>query len=249
MPSPLVSCLFFVAVVQAADSSSPINTDRPAVTASSIVVPAGSLQFENGITDTIFQGERTVDGPETLVRFGVAQKTELRLTAPDYFGAANGPSGFGALMIGVKQQFGPTPGGFGVALIVSLSLPSGARGISSGGYDPSVQLPWSRALSANWTIAGMFSVYFPTTPIGRNTTGQGTFLIQRQITKNWSAFAEYAGTFPEQGGPQNLAHFGTMFTPTPHQQLDLHVGVGLSRAAPDHFIGAGYSFRLQVFGR
>ncbi len=29
-------------------------------------------------------------------------------------------------------------------------------------------------------------------------------------------------------------------------QLDFHVGVGLSSAAVDHFVGIGYSFRFQA---
>jgi Putative MetA-pathway of phenol degradation len=231
------------------DASSPIATDRPSVTDSSVVVPLGSLQFENGFADTVSEGQRTLDGPETLVRFGVASKTELRLTAPDYFGQVGKmASGFGDLGIGVKQQLGPASG-FDVSLVVSLSLPTGASGISSQGYDPSVQLPWSRALSPNWTAAGMLSVYWPTEAGHRNVTGQTTFLMDRQLTKTWDAFVEYAGDFPEQGGPRHLLHFGTSYKVTPHQQLDLHVGVSLSSAAVDHFIGVGYSFRFQMFQR
>jgi hypothetical protein len=230
------------------DPSPAIATDRPAVTASSIVVPIGSLQFENGLTETLNGGQRTLDGPETLLRAGVAPDTELRLTAPNYFNQSSGMSGFGDLMIGVKRQFGPTPGGFDVSLILSLSMPSGARTISSGGYDPSIQLPWSRSLSPNWTVAGMLSIYWPTTVGGRNVTGETTFLIDRQITKTSDAFVEYAGDFSGLS-PRHLIHFGTAFKPTPHQQLDIHAGVGLSRAAVDHFVGIGYSFRLQAFRR
>ena len=51
---------------------SPIATDRPAFTASSIVVPRGSLQFENGFLETTAEGQQGFDFPETLVRFGVA---------------------------------------------------------------------------------------------------------------------------------------------------------------------------------
>jgi len=88
-----------------AHASSPIATDRLAVTDSSIVVPAGSLQVENGFTGT---GDPSVlDGPESLFRFGVASRTELRLTAPDYFNQSSGPSGFGDLEVGMKQQLGP----------------------------------------------------------------------------------------------------------------------------------------------
>jgi hypothetical protein len=178
-----------------------------------------------------------------LIRFGVASKTELRMTTPNYSNA------LGDLALGLKQQLGPTRGGFDVSLVVSLSLPTGAASVSSHGYDPSVQLPWSRSLSPNWTAAGMLSVYWPTQNSSRNTTGETTFLIDRQLTSEWDAFAEYAGDFSEQGTPRHLAHFGTTFKPTPHQQLDLHVGVGLSAASVDHFIGVGYSFRLQALRR
>jgi hypothetical protein len=229
--------------------AAPISTDRPAVTDSSVVVPPGSLQFENGFAETASQGRRTFDGPETLLRFGVASKTELRLTASDYFDQPGTISGFGDLAIGMKQQLGPTPGGFDVSLVLSLSLPAGARAISSHGYDPSVQLPWSRALSSNWTAAGMLSVYWPSEPGRRNVTGETTFLIDRQLTKTCDAFVEYAGDFPERGGPRRLVHFGTAYKPTPWQQIDLHAGVGVSSAAVDHFIGVGYSFRLQAVRR
>jgi Putative MetA-pathway of phenol degradation len=247
----LAACMVIVTVPRIASGSdaaaAPIATDRPAVTDSSVVVPPGSFQDENGFSETVSQGQRTYDGSETLLRFGVASKTELRLTAPDYFGEAGMMmSGFGDLAIGVKQQLGPTPGGFDVSLVVSLSLPTGAKAISSHGYDPSLQLPWSRALSPNWTVAGMLSVYWPTVEGRQNVKGETTFLIDRQLTKRWDTFVEYAGDFPEEGGPSHLVHFGTAYKPTPHQQLDLHVGVGLGSAAVDHFIGVGYSFRLQA---
>jgi outer membrane putative beta-barrel porin/alpha-amylase len=253
MPRPiLVVCIVVVIACKHAagddPSAAPIATDRPAVTDSSVVVPLGSLQAENGFTETLSQGQRTFDATETLLRFGVASKTELRLTAPDYFGQIGTSSGFGDLEVGVKQQLGPAAG-FDVSLVVSLSLPTGARAFSSHGYDPSVQLPWSRALSSNWTAAGMLSVYWPTEDGRRNVTGETTFLLDRQLTKPWDAFVEYAGDFPERGGPRHLIHIGTAYKPTPHQQLDLHFGVGLSSAAVDHFIGVGYSFRFQAVKR
>lgn len=229
----------------------PITTDRPAVANSSIVVPAGSIQLENGFLETRSHGQSVVDLPETLVRVGVAQRTELRVNVPDYFhnltfGALS--SGFGDFALGIKQQIGPVRG-FDVSVIAYLSFPTGASGISSGGYDPAVQVPWSRSLSANWTAAGMFSVYFPTQGATRNVTGEATFLFDRQLTKAWDAFLEYAGDFPESGGPRHLLHFGTAYKVARQQQIDFHFGVGLSAAAVDHFVGIGYSFRFQAIHR
>ena len=232
------------------NTPSPITTDRPAFTASSIVVPLGSLQFENGFLETSAQGQTGFDFTETLVRFGILSKTELRFTAPDYYvnyntGLGFG-TGFGDLLLGVKQKLGAA-GGFDVSLIASLSFPTGADILSSHGYDPQLQLPWSRQISTNWTMAGMFGLLWPTQGASRNLNGQATFLFDRQLTKPWDAFIEYAGMFPQRGGPQQVLHLGTSYKITPHQQLDFHFGFGLSSVAPSHFIGFGYSFRFQVF--
>jgi hypothetical protein len=207
--------------------------------------------MENGFLETGSQGQSVLDGPESLVRFGIANRTELRFTVPDYFHNLNtvDGTGFGDFAVGVKEQLGPTPGGFDVSVIGFLSFPTGANTVSSGGYDPGLQVPWSRALSANWTAAGMFSVYWPTQGRERNLTGEFTFLLDRQLMKPWDAFIEYAGDFPEVGGPRHLLHFGTGLKINRQQQIDFHVGVGLSSATVDHIIGIGYSFRFQATRR
>ncbi len=235
------------------DAAGPIATDRPAVTNTSVVVPAGSLQAENGFLESSSQGQSVLDGPETLVRFGVAKRTEFRFTVPDYFhnlSTGGGPgTGFGDFAFGLKEQLGPTPGKFDVSVILFLSCPTGANTVSSRGYDPGLQVPWSRVLSANWTAAGMFSVYWPTQGRTQNVTGEATFLLDRQLTKPWDAFVEYAGDFPENGGPRHLLHFGTALKLAKQHQIDFHVGVGLSSAAVDHLIGIGYSFCFQAIRR
>src|SRR5271165_6006904 len=231
----------------------PIVTDRPTVTNSSIVVPSGSLQAENGFLETDREGQNIADGPETLLRFGVATKTELRFTVPDYYYGLNGGggSGFGDLSIGVKQQLGPTRGGFDVSATLFLSFPTGADAVSSGGYDPGLQVAWSHGLSSKWTVAGMLSLYWQTQDHRRDLTGESTILLDRLLARPWDVIVEYVGDFPERGGTRQLLHFATELRLGKHQlqQLDFHYGVGLSSAAVDHFIGIGYSFRFQVLPR
>jgi hypothetical protein len=135
--------------------------------------------------------------------------------------------------------------GFDVSLIPSLSIPTGAKGITSGGYDPSIQLPWSRCLSKNWTAAGMFAAAWPTHSAGRNLTGQFDVYFDCQLTAPWDAYVEYSGDFPERGTPQHAIDFGTAYKPSPHQQIDFHWSFGLSAAAPNYALGLGYSFRFQ----
>jgi Putative MetA-pathway of phenol degradation len=234
-----------------ANAQSTIATDRPQITSSSIVVPCGSLQFENGFAETGNGGQQAFDFPETSVRLGIAAKTELRLGVPDYFynddTASGFGNGFGDLSLGFKQQLGPTRGGFDLSLIPSVTFPTGANLISSHGYDPTVQLPWSRSLTKNWTVAGMFSIMWPTEGPRRNLTGQSSIYFDRQLTKPWDAWVEYSGSFPQRGGPQNVIDFGTAYKITALQQFDFHWLFGLSAATPSHSIGFGYSVRFQLF--
>jgi hypothetical protein len=260
VPIRMGVCLFVVLAAWAAAraqpcgkgaAESPIATDRPQVTNSSVVVPCGSLQFENGFQQTGAGGRQGFDLPETSVRLGVLSRTELRLGVPDYLYKADTnagfANGFGDLSLGFKQQLGPVHG-FDVSVIPSVSLPVGANRISSHGYDPAVQASWSRALSKNWTAAGMLSVSWPSQSAGRNVTGQSSLYFDRQLTQPWDAYVEYSGAFAARGGPQHTIDAGTAYKLTPHQQLDFHVNFGLAAAAPAHAVGFGYSARFQAFG-
>ena len=227
-----------------ADSDVTISTDRPSVTNSSVVVPRGGLQAENGFLATDAHGQTILDFPETYLRYGLLDKTELRLTVPDYYHGSSAQStisGFGDTAIGVKQQLGPLSG-FDLSAIVFLSLPTGANDVSSHGYDPGLQFPWSRSLSTDWTAAGQVAFYWPTLSGTRNFTSETTFLMDRQLTKPWDAFVEFAADFPQRGGSIELLHVGTAYKLAPHHQIDFHMAVGLSDAAPRSFVGIGYSF-------
>lgn len=230
------------------DANSAISTDRPQITEASTAIPCGSLQLENGFAVTE-AGRHGLDLPETWIRWGVPAKGEIRFAFPDYFTndstAAGFASGASDIVLGYKQQFGHTLG-FDVSVIPSLSFPSGSGKITSGGYDPFIQVPWSRSLSKNWTVAGMYALIDPMQAGGRNVTGQGTLYFDRQLTSLIDAWAEYSGSFAQHGGPQNIISLGACMKPTPHQQIDFHWSYGLSAAAPDYSVGLGYTVRFQL---
>ena len=235
-----------------ATADSDIVTDRPDVTESSIVVPKESLQIENGITWTTDHRFQTFDLPESLMRFGLATRTEFRITVPNYFGGISGlgATGFGDITLGIKEQLGPLPKGLDLSVILAISLPTGASGVSSHGYDPFIKLPWSKELKGGWSIGGMQSLFSNTNVRNRNAVWEPTFYIEREITKQWQAFAEYAGDFPQRGGPKEIVHFGTAYRLTAGQQVDFHFGLGVSRSAPSHFFAIGYSLRIdRIWGR
>jgi hypothetical protein len=225
-----------------------IVTDRPDITESSIVVPKGSLQFENGLTWTA-QGSRGVlDASETLIRFGLLSRTELRVVAPNYdagLGGMHAGSGFGDLAIGFKQQIGPLAGAVDLSVIAAVSVPSGAARVTSHGFDPFVKFPWSKELGSRWSIGGMQSFFWLTEDRKRNPTWESTFYLEREIVRRAVAFVEYGGDFTRASTSKQIAHFGAAYKISPKQLIDFHFGVGLTRAAPDRLVGIGYSFRID----
>jgi hypothetical protein len=242
-----------IASAQAPGAPSPpevttaIATDRPAITDSSAVVVSRAVIVENGWLYSSNPSGHIIDFPESLIRVGVGPSTEVRFTVPDYFSQSSGlsQSGFGDVGLGIKQQIPHLPLGFQASAVISLSFPTGAKSISSHGYDPSFQLPWSRPLSKNWTAAGMLSLYVPTQSGSHIVVGETAILVDRQLTNAWDIFTEYVGDFLEAGRPRELLHFGTAYKIGGSQQVDVHGAVGLSAAAADHFFGVGYSFLLQ----
>jgi hypothetical protein len=222
-------------------------TDRPDFTESSVVVPRRSIQLESGFTWDQSPGDvRSFNAPELLLRWGVGNRTELRLGPPQYFRIRSGGqrlSGFGDTYLGMKYQIGPAHG-FDLAIIPAVQLPTGAGGLTSEGVDPEVKLTWARDLGGPWSLSGMFAFYWPLEPGGRNFAWQPTVSLGRDLGGRWGAFLEYSGVFPTRGGNSSVIHHGYTYSLSRTSQLDAHFGFGISRAAPDFFIGGGYSVRF-----
>lgn len=149
----------------------------------------------------------------------------------------------------LTQQLEPLPGGIDLSVIAAVSLPTGARSVSSGGYDPFVKFPWSKDLLKVWSIGGMRSVFWNTQEGKRDDVWEPTFYLEKQIAEPLDAFMEYAGDYAQRGGPKQLLHFGGAYKLNRLNQVDFHFGVGLSRQTPNHFFAAGYSVRFDRLWR
>src|SRR5258708_18825622 len=124
----LLSALAIVASVEARADQCPtardeIATDRPDVTNSSLVVPTGSLQNENGVNFSARDGGRTIDGTNSRWRLGVAPCLELLVDVPTYFAniRAPGNSGFSDVTPAIKWQGSPIPGKLYVSLVAGMA--------------------------------------------------------------------------------------------------------------------------------
>ncbi len=227
---------------------STIATDRNNFTNISTTVPCRSLQFETGLLASSEKRVHGFDAPETEVRFGLTNSTELRLNAPQFYHAYTGSTGVGSgvadVSFGLKQAL-VAASAFKLAAIVAVSIPTGQFGVTSGGYDPTFQLAYTRMLSSKWTTNGMVSVALPTENGRRNTTTQLSNFFDCQITKPFDAYLEYAVQLPQRGSPAHYLQAGGSYKLTQHQQVDIHGFWGLSSAATDYGYGAGYSVRFD----
>src|ERR1700688_4530921 len=193
----LLSALGIVASVEARADHCPtakdeIATDRPDVTNSSLVVPTGSLQNENGINFSARDGGRTIDGTNSRWRLGIAPCLELLVDLPTRFEniKAPGASGFSDITPAVKWQVSPLPGKGDGSLVPGLALPTGAIDIAGRGAQPYLQMPWSWELHDGWGLSGMLTEFFrPLEPTSKRIT-ETTFVIEKKITERASLFAE-----------------------------------------------------------
>lgn len=258
MPSKSRLCALFALVCIGISSASAANdgcpqsaaeiaTDRPNVTNSSLVVPTGSLQNENGLNLTSRDGANILDGTNSRLRFGIAPCLEVLVDLPTYFATVRGraASGFSDVAPAIKWQISPVPGAFDLSITAGVALPTGASVIAGPGVQPYLQFPWSRELGGGWGISGMLTSFFIPADQTDKFSQQVTFAIERKIGDRADLFVEYVGDYRAHSGAGQMFNTGGAYHVTPTQQVDFHFAVGLNRNTPAGSFGIGYSFRLD----
>ena len=232
----------------ATDTSSDIDTNRPSFMASPIVLPRGSVQFENG---TLFSGLRhgqwSYDVPETEVRIGALKNTEIQMFVPNFFLERNFDSTYGRVSdlseIGIKQVLPSPSTKLNISFIGGVSVPTGSPLISTSGTIPVLRLPYTYALNEKWSVGGMQSLLV--IDKGANVEWQPDALVSRSIGAKAAAFIEYGGLITHHRNPQHLIHFGAVYKISHCQQIDCQFGFGMNESAPSAFVGGGYSVRFD----
>jgi hypothetical protein len=252
----LSTCLWLSVLTVAATGAwadscpSPRNelaTDRPDVTNSSLVVPVGSFQSENGVNFSAKDGGRTLDGTNTRWRLGIAPCLELLIDLPIYVSnlRAPGSSGFTDVAPAIKWQISPIPGQIDLSMVVGAALPTGAANVAGWGTQPYLQLPWSWELNDGWGLSGMFTEFFRPAESTAKRVTETTFAVEKKLTESFSLFTEYVGDYPENAGPSQLINSGGLYRLSPTEQVDFHVAFGLNHNSAAYVVGVGYSFRLD----
>ncbi len=246
----LAIALLWLTAAQASEcpsSGSEIATDRPDVTNSSLVVPAGSFQNENGINTSRQGAGAGFDGTNSRLRFGVAPCLEVLVDIPTYVGRFSGSidTGFTNVTPAIKWQVSALPEQSSLSVVVGAGLPTGTPAITGPGLQPYLQFPWSHELGGGWGISGMFTSFFRPSDFTNHRTSEATFVVERKISEKMSMFAEYVGDYPSRGASIALFNVGGGYLLSRTEQIDFHMAFGLNRNSPNYIIGVGYSFRLD----
>src|ERR1700751_3073772 len=229
-----------------------IATDRPDVTNSSVVVPFGSFQSENGINLDAHDSGRKIDGTNTRWRLGIAPCLEVLVDVPAYVAnlKASGSSGWTDVAPAVKWQISPLPGRVDLSVTAGVFLPTGTAEIAGRGAQPYLQLPWSWELHDGWSVSGMLTEFFRPAELTTMRITETTFVIEKKLSDRMSLFTEYVGDYPVGAGPSFALNSGGLYHLTHNQQVDFHFAIGLNHNTPSYVVVVGYSFRIaRLFPR
>jgi outer membrane putative beta-barrel porin/alpha-amylase len=241
----LAACLFCGSRASASDCPGPddeIETDRPDVTNSSVVVPRGSVQFENGVDWSAGAGGSAVDGPQSRVRFGAFHCRELLIDVPDFTRTLGGASvvARSPIVLSTKSQVIASPF-LNVSIAGGVGLPSpGPSGTQ--GFSPYLQAPWSHPVGDDWLLSGMLTWTWRATT---HASVQPTLAIGRKLASRGDLFIELIGDYSTHHEGVETLDGGGGWRVTPKQQLDFHVGRTVGPSATRRYVGLGYSLRID----
>ena len=240
----LAAISVFAAIPAAAQ---PIATDRPDFTEGTSSVALGRVQVEAGTTLAAdLSAETVLGGPEVLLRAGVGRVfgrgVEARVVLPDAAAPVasrlrTDEATFGDAAVGVKAELGRV-GGWDAALIADVTLPVGTDGAP----------PSPRALVALGREVGRVSVGTQAEALWDREADRvlvgATLVGGLGLTERVSAFLEVAASALPEGPAAVVLHSGVTLALGEALQLDVHGGAGVTRTAPDVFVGAGVGVRF-----
>jgi hypothetical protein len=231
-----------------------IQPDRPDFTEGTGLIPAGHVQVEGGTTLARVEDVDSTTLGELLVRIGLGERSEIRLSLGSYSRVDDGFSNVSGLedpALELKYRFTEeagelAPGQPAVALVLGTSVPVGDKELTDDEWVPLALLAFDwevgsrfgvgANLGGSYAVGGdgdRFNQAFASVSAGMSVTDRlGTYL-------EWYGFSE-----EEKDGPStHYLNGGVSFLINDDLIVDARIGTGLNDAAPDWFAGVGASVR------
>lgn len=250
-PAALLLLLFSAFSIAAQTTDEPINTDRPDQSDGTYVMPKGIFQLETGLSSVQVNGGFDDITQNTLLRYGLVKKLELRLLVNE--GAAS-DDGFHhtrfvlyPLTISAKyalcEQHGILPA---VSAVGYLQLPFAATKEYQLDYAaPVFLLAFQNDINKRWTLGYNAGISW-------DGVEDDPFYIARMslaltVNSKVSVYAEYFGNYASGTEPEHNIDLGICYLLKPRLQLDFAMGAELSSPGDQFvtFLTSGISYRFH----
>lgn len=253
----LIVLFLFDGIIQAQQSVKEIETDRPDMTESAVVVPLGVFQFEDGF---VLENQKTsIDGVKTnthnytfsslLTRIGLLNNFELRLGG-DYISQAamtnnirTNNSGFNNLLVGAKYQFMEEElEGQDFGIIMQFFLPSGNESFGPPNVEPEILLAAGKSLTEVISLSVNIGSHW------NSQENQPAYLYSSSfgfsINESLDSFIEIYGETSKGNQLKSNFDFGFAYRPINNFQIDISAGNESFLDFNNWFVGAGISYRI-----
>ncbi|RYD27416.1 MAG: transporter [Lysobacteraceae bacterium] len=255
------------AAADAQDSNADrLCSERPGLTTSACITAPGRVQTETALVDWTLErsdGERvdTVLLGDTLLRYGIGGKTELRLGWTPY-GAQRDRDTDGSVMrahrvgdasIGVKTSIVERKGDTGLAMsgIATALLPVGRRPIGAGDWGATFELPvtYRTSKTISLQVTPIVSAAVNDDGKGRHALYGGAAEVEYSLSETLKTdlsaqvMRDDDPDLTMRGTPA-LGSLAISWQSDSNTQFDLGTNLGLNKAAPDIEAFAGVSHRF-----
>ncbi len=255
----LTAAAFLPAVFPQSGEAPDLETDRPGQGDSTSLALPGWLQVETGFQFCREDGGGirvdTWTGPLTLVRFGLTDRLEVRLSTETgqwscARGEAEAADGFGRSRLElsgkwrVLEQRGARPT---VCLLGRCGLPTGSVGLEEDGWSLGLSVPVGLDLPGDFSLAGSAALAWDRLgEAGWFRTLYWAASLGKDLGRGVSAYGEWYG-WDEPGLPAaNGFDAGVALALGCDWQLDVAAGADRGGGVTSAFVSAGLCFRFPL---
>jgi hypothetical protein len=253
----IIIFFLFAIILKAQEASKEIETDRPDMTESGVVVPLGVFQFEDGFVlenqkttlNDINNSTHNYTFSSLLTRIGILNNFELRIGGDYLYQATmtnniqSNNSGFTNLLVGAKYQLMKEEiNGQDFGLIMQFYLPSGNKSFGSKNIEPEILIAAGKSLTDIISISVNIGSHW------NSQENQPAYLysssIGFSINESLDSFIELYGEASKRIQLKNNFDFGFAFRPINYFQIDVSAGNESFSDFNNWFVGAGISFKI-----
>ncbi|WP_462317472.1 transporter [Marinilabilia sp.] len=243
--------LIFFATVMVGQEKSPLVTDRPDMTESTVSVGPGFMQIESGFhyeSDEV-AGIKSIyrNFNSTLLRYGLVDGLEFRfgLGYSSFSMPGDTESGFEPLSFGFKYEMFEQSGIIPEMAVLNTLVPdvTGSSAFQADAWQGEIlgAMAWGLGdfgLGANIGVA-----------FDGNANGAAfpySMALGIPVGSSIGGFVEVFGLLAEDAGPMHSGNVGLTWLLNPDFQMDAYTGFGLNDRAVDWSAGFGLSYRFAL---